>query len=382
MQAASALRGVSDRRTRFLGLCAAIGLVSGCEVPEAPQWEVGLLVPFELDSITFRDFLPDDVRDTVVAGQPAFAVTTQPASFDFTLGRMCGDPCDLQGLNVPVPGFDFTDSLDVSFAAELASFRLVSSTLTFQLRNGFGFDPLRPNPDPNSAGFIALVARDIGTGALVDSVQLNGATETLPPHSSRAIVLNLSNIELSAGVRTLLIIHSPFDGQTATLVPDSAVGLTTSLDDNIVSGVTAVLESRTLEESFILDFDQDVRTEISEEILGGTVELELTHNIEVVGILDVSVAGGIADLFSGSPFTEVRLFSVDFSPAPEGRRVIRELTAEQLRFIANLPEIHIGYRGVASGATLDALGRRTVRLTPDQFVETRIRLTARLEVNP
>ena len=166
-------------------------------------------------------------------------------------------------------------------------------------------------------------------------------------------------------------------------MPDSAVGLTTSLDDNIVSGVTAVLESGTLEESFILDFDQDVRTEISEEILGGTVELELTHNIDVVGILDVSVAGGIADLFSGSPFTEVRLFSsIDFSPAPEGRRVIRELTAEQLQFIANLPEIHIGYRGVASGATLDALGRRTVRLTPDQFVETRIRLTARLKVNP
>ena len=33
-----------------------------CEIPKAPQWDVGVLVPYSSDTLTLADFLPDAGR--------------------------------------------------------------------------------------------------------------------------------------------------------------------------------------------------------------------------------------------------------------------------------------------------------------------------------
>ncbi|MEE8550690.1 MAG: hypothetical protein V3T08_05475 [Gemmatimonadota bacterium] len=370
------------RTTQPLCLFAALALLAGCQIPSAPQWEVGVLVPFELDRITLGDYLPAEVLDTTIGGQPAFAVQSQQDSIRSSLGQMCPACVVFNGLSQPVPAFDYTDSLDVPWPIGITSVGVTSSTLIFRLRNDMGFDPLRPNPDPASAGFIALVGRDLSTGALLDSMLVSGVSDSFPPGTTREIALTLANIEISEGVRTLISVHSPFDGQIATIDTALAVGLTTVIDDIVLFGVTTVIDSDTLDESFALAIDQDIRTQVATDVLGGTIELEIVHNIDVAGLLTVSVAGSPADLFSGSAINELQLFTLDFAPAPTGRLTTRNVTRQELQFIANLPQIHIGYRGVASGASTDPLGRPIARLTPGQFVEARIRLTARIAVDP
>ncbi len=370
------------RTTQLLRLFATMGLLAGCEFPSAPQWEVGVLVPFELDQITLGDYLPAEVLDTTIGGQPAFAVQSQQDSIRSALGQMCPACVVLNGLTLPVPPFDYTDSVDVPWPIGITSVGVTSSTLIFRLRNDMGFDPLRPNPDPDLAGFITLVGRDLSTGALLDSALVSGVSDSFPPGTTREIALSLANIEISEGVRTLISVHSPFDGQTATIDTALAVGLTTVIDSIVLFGVTTVIDSDTLDESFALAIDQDIRTQVASDVLGGTIELEIVHNIDVAGLLTVSLAGSPADLFSGSPINELQLFTLDFAPAPTGRLITRNVTSQELQFIANLPQIHIGYRGVASGASTDPLGRPIARLTPGQFVEARIRLTARIAVDP
>ncbi len=375
--------GEHHKRTiQPLCLFAALALLAGCQIPSAPQWEVRVLVPFELDRITLGDYLPAEVLDTTIGGQPAFAVQSQQDSIRSSLGQMCPACVVFNGLSQPVPAFDYTDSLDVPWPIGITSVGVTSSTLIFRLRNDMGFDPLRPNPDPASAGFIALVGRDLSTGALLDSMLVSGVSDSFPPGTTREIELTLANIEISEGVRTLISVHSPFDGQIATIDTALAVGLTTVIDDIVLFGVTTMIDSDTLDESFALAIDQDIRTQVATDVLGGTIELEIVHNIDVAGLLTVSVAGSPTDLFSGSPINELQLFTLDFAPAPTGRLTTRNMTSQELQFIANLPQIHIGYRGVASGASTDPLGRPTARLTPGMFVEARVRLTARIAVDP
>ncbi len=56
------------------------------------------------------------------------------------------------------------------------------------------------------------------------------------------------------------------------------------------------------------------------------------------------------------------------------------MTGQELDFIASLPEVYLGYRGVASGASTDALGRPVARFTPGQSIETRFQVEARVRV--
>ncbi len=365
------------RTTQLVCLLAAMGFLAGCQLPSAPEWEVGVLV--QLDRIALGDYLPSGVIDTTVGGQAVFVAQRQETSMDFSLSRMCPACGALQGLKNPVPDFDFAGWLDVRWPDEVVSVGLASATLTFRIRNDMGFDPLRPHPNPDSAGFIALVGKDLATGALLDSVLLSGASDSLPPGTTRDIVLNVTNVEVAEGVRTLVNIHSPSDGQITTVDTALMVGFTTTVDDMLVAGVTAVIDSDTLNESFTLDIDQSVRAQVAANVSGGTVQVEMFHNIDVVGLLEVSMAGSAEDLFSGSPVNELQLLTLDFAPAPTGRLITRTVTSQELQFIASLQQIHIGYRGVASGASTDPLGRPTARLTPDMFVEARVRLTAALD---
>lgn len=355
----------------------ALALLAACEVPEAPEWDVGVAVPFSSDPVAIVDFLPAEVHTDTVAGQPVFTVDPQRDSVDFRLGDMCPACANSSGLTIPVPGFEYFDSLDVRFPQDLFAVELASARLGMRVSNGLNFDPLRPHSDPDSAGFIALAAQDLASGVTLDSVLISGASSTFPSGTTLEQVFDVSDAVIKDGIRVVFHIFSPRDTQTVTIDPNMSAGLGGFLEQIRVSAVTAVVDNRALEENFIVDISESARTELADRVQSGSYELELIHNLELDGTLEVSVAGSTFDLFSGDPAREVRIGPLVLTP---GLVQTGELTAEQIRLIAGFPSVQIGYRALASG-TRTAPGRTNLsRFTPDQALQTRLKVTSRIRV--
>jgi hypothetical protein len=350
-------------------LGAAAILLVACEVPEAPEWDVGLSIPFSSDPITVVDFLPDTVDVDTVGGTPVFTVGVQADSVEYTLGQMCPACGVLQGATTTVPTFDYQDSLDVPFPAELVSVELISAQLGLFMDNGLNFDPLRPG----NGGFIAIAVRDMGSGALLDSVFVDGNSETLPAYTRKQIDLSVADASISQGLRVWINVHSPSDGQTVTIDNNLGARFGAVLDQILVSAIVAVVDTETLDEDFLVDVDADLRDEIADNVQSAVYELELTHGFELAGTLEVSIAGSQADLFSGDSFREVRLGPLSFT---SGEVQTGSLTPAEIQQIADYVDVYVGYRGVASGTGAGA----TSRFAADQSLETNFRLTASVRV--
>lgn len=373
----SSIIGSVRGRARALALLAPGLVLLGCEVPAVPEWDVGVIAPFSSEPLAIVDFLPSVVDTATVGGERVFTVEEQRDSIGYTLGEMC-PPCQaFHGLAVPVPGFDFVDSLDVVFSENLYSVEILSAQLGSVVTNGLDFDPLRPDPDPGTAGFIAVAVHDLVTDALLDSVFVSGATETLPLGTSREFQLQLSEATVSGGVRTILYVHSPDDGQLATIDTAARVSVGTFLTDLEVAAVTAEVDGLLLDESFLVDVDADARQEIAERVQAASYEFELTHDLELTGSVDISLAGSAGDLFSGDPMREVRLSNLSLA---SGVQQDGALTIDEIQLIAIFPDAFIGYRSVAFGTRQEGGLTQLARFTPSQQVDSRLKVLSRIRV--
>ncbi len=371
--------GVRFRRAgrAALALTWAVGAVA-CEVPQAPQWEVGLAVPFAADPVAIVDLLPAQVRLDTVGGQPVLTVDPQRDSVAYTLAELCAACSPLAGLTVPVPAFEFIDSLEVPFPADLVSAEVASARLGMRAINGLNFDPLRPHSNPDSAGFLALVARDLGTGAVLDSVLFNGASTTWPSGTALEITLDMSAVKITDGIRVVFHIYSPLDAQTVTIDPAMAAQVGGFLDRIAVAAVTARVDSVTLDERMPADVSQSARSELADRVQSGSYEVTFLHDLEIDGDVAVSVAGSPLDLFSGDPAREVVLGPFLLTPdlVQTG-----DLTAAEIQLIAGFPQVYVGYRAVAWGTRTEPPGRTNLsRFTPDQTIGARIKLVSRVRV--
>jgi hypothetical protein len=370
--------GVRPRHVWWVVFGLGLALLAACDVPEAPEWDVGIAVPFSSDPVAIIDFLPTEVRADTVNGQPVFTVDPQRDSVDYRLGDMCPACQSSAGQTIPVPEFEYFDSLEVRFPQNLVSVELTSARLGMRVRNSLNFDPLRPHSNPDSAGFIALVARDLASGVKLDSVLISGASSTFPSGSTLESVLDISQAQITDGVRVVFHIFSPRDTQTVTIDPNMSASVGGFLEQVQVAAVTAVVDNRTLEESFRVDVSESARTQLTDRVQSGSFELKLRHDLEVDGALEVSVAGSALDLFSGDPAREVRLAQLVLTPDIVQRG---ELTAAEIQLIGGFPNVYVGYRAVASGTRTLAPGRSNLsRFTPDQALQVELKVTSRLRV--
>jgi hypothetical protein len=254
--------------------------------------------------------------------------------------------------------------------ASLVSVEGVSGTLSLQVINDLGFEPLRS--DATSDGYVSLAVRDLGSGTTLDSLFISAADTTIG--SAYDITLNVAAAELTDGFVIFFHAFSPDDGQTITIDPAPAsLSLFAALDGIAVAAATVVVDNLSMDTSFVADIDQDTRDQIMDRVISGAYELMLVHNLELDGSLALSIAGSEADLFSGDPLAEVRLLDLVFTSdvAQAG-----ELTAQDLELIAGLPEVYIGYSGAASGT---GPGYQS-RFAPDQTLEAQLKLTAQLRI--
>jgi hypothetical protein len=332
---------------------------------------VGIIAPFTSDPIGIADFLPGVVQIDSAGDPWFFTVDRQEGSAVFSYGNMCALWVCAGTINLPVPEFSYIDSLQVLFSdASLASVEGLSGTLSLQVINNLGFEPLRS--DATSDGYVALAVRDLGSGTTLDSVFISAADTTIG--SAYDVTLNLSAVDLVDGFLVLIHVFSPNDGQLITIDPASAsLGLSASLDGIEVAAATAIVDNISMDTSFAADIDQDTRDEIIDRVISGAYELTLMHDLELDGSLALSIAGSPADLFSGDPLAEVRLPNLVFTSgvAQDG-----ELTAQDLELIAGLPDIYIGYSGIASGTRPGSQSR----FLPDQTLQAQLKITAQIRI--
>ena len=360
--------------TAVAGLCLA-----ACDLPEAPQWDVGVVVPYTSDTVTVHDFLPSVVSVDTVNGTTVFVIEPQADSVEYRLGQMCSACQALNGQTVTVPSFEYIDSLDVLFPPELVTIDVIDAEWTMRVKNELNFDPLRPDPDPNTAGYIVLVARDISTGATIDSVLISGSSTTLNPDGTESFQFSISDQEISEGIRIVFHVNSPQDNQTVMIDANLGAKIAGSLSSIRVRGVAVVVNGETLDEQERVEIDQEIRDELSQRVQGGLFELELLHNLELDGTFNSSMAGSSADLFSGDPTREVPLQNLVFTP---GIVQTGELTSEQLQLIATFDTVFVGFRATASGTETGPGGQVNVApFTPDQFLQVRLELTSFVRID-
>jgi hypothetical protein len=357
------------RLTLVLACGIALLATAACELPEMPEWDVGIVAPFSSDPIGLADFLPGIVRVDSAQDPWVFSVDPQSGSEVFDYTDLCVLFCALL-IGQEIPGFATVDSFDVQFSAELVSIEGASTVMTLHFDNDLGFEPLRSNPD--TTGYIAIAIRDLATGTTVDSVFLSAATESLG--GQRDTVFAFSGADFTDGVRILFWIVSPSDGSVFTITPGTATfTLGATLDQLEVAAATVVVNAAAMDTTFRAEIDEGVREEMLDRVLSGSYELKLVHDLELDGALEISIAGSEVDLFSGDPQREVRLASLVFTPnvAQTG-----DLTMDELEMIAGFDEIHIGYSGTAWGT---GPGNQS-RFTASQTLQTQLKVFAQIRI--
>jgi hypothetical protein len=355
----------------WLHRAALAGLVTlaACAIPDAPEWEVDLSIPFTGDSLTTVDFLPSEVDTATIAGVRVFVVEAQKDSVAFRLADIC-EPCKaLHGQTVVIPPFDWADSLDLMFPALIYSMEVRQALLSTEIDNQLNFDLLQQHSDPDSTGSIAVALRDIATGTTIDSVFISGADGELTAGSTRSVDRDITDVDLSEGIRVVLYVHSPPDTQLVTIDTTRVIWLKPKLDQIVLTGVTVEDDRVTV--------DQRTRDELAERYLGGSFEIALSHDIEVEGFLDVTLAASRADAFSGDPDVDIPIGQLALTPD-----VVQpfELTTDQINRLAAFPDTFFAvYSGRGWGTRTGPLGQANLsRITPDLFFRARLKLNARL----
>jgi hypothetical protein len=360
------------RYSLLMAGAVGLGILAACKVPQAPEWDIGVLLPYTSDTVAVLDLLPSAVSVDTVGMTPVFEIQSRTDSLEFPLGQMCG-PCQvLHGQTVQVPSFEYLDSLDVPFPPELVAIQVISAPLEIRVTNGLNFDVLRPDPDPADAGYIALVARDIAAGTTIDSVFISGASETMIPGETKTLQFEIADMEISKGVRIVVHLLSPQDNQTVTIDANRGTKVVGLLGPIQVSGASVVVDDRPLDEQVRITVDPTVRDAVADQNQGGQFELELQHSLDLEGVLRASIAGSPADLFSGDPTRDIVLDGMVLTP---GLTQTREVTAAELRQIATFEEVYVGYRAVASGTGTGPGGElKVARFTPEQSLHVNLQL--------
>ena len=366
-------------RCTLLSVGVGVGILAACKLPEAPQWDIEVILPYASDTLPVLDYLPGSVSLDTVGGIPVFATQSRADSVEYRLGRMCTACQTLNGQTVQVPSFEYVDSLDVPFPAELVTIQVISALLEIRVTNRLNFDPLKPDPDPADAGYLALVSRDVVTGTTIDSVLISGANETMMSGATKTVQFQIADKEISEGVRIVFHVVSPQDSQTVMIDTTQVVKVAVLLGSAQVRNVAVVVDNRTMDEREQIQIDQTVRDALANRAEGGRFEFVLRHNLDLEGVFRTSIAGSPEDIFSGDPNRDITLDQLVLTAdLPQ----TKEVTAEQLKRIATFESVYIAYQAVASGTQTGPSGQQNVaRFTPEQFlfVQLRLRSVRRIE---
>jgi len=169
-----------ERRGRpLLMVCSILGAAS-CDLPsDLPTWETVWELPGEDARLGVESFLPAGVT---MEGDTLFSFTPAPLVIRAALSDLCPPCALLGGIVVPKPSIraGFSEHGDLPDGVLGATLR--DGTVVVRVRNGLGFDPLRPGG--SSRGTLTLTLRSAPDGRVVGRAVVSGADRALPPGGS------------------------------------------------------------------------------------------------------------------------------------------------------------------------------------------------------
>jgi hypothetical protein len=369
--------------TRRLGAAAvgafALLLLLSCDIPEAPEWEIDLVLPLVTDTFTWDDILPPVITTDTVDGRAVFVINLPTEVVEYQLGEVCSFCVDNNGNTVTIPPFDFSDSLDIRFPPELYSAEVSAAEFIVEIENQVNFD-LFPQPDPSDTKpTLILVLRDLATAETVDSVVIGGGSESLPPGSNWSRSLTITDQTLTGGVRLVFWFHYPGSETPIEIDLSGLVRLFGTLDGTVIPGIVVVLDDERWEEDDRLAIDDETFDDILYRYRSGLIEVVLFHSLEATGVIELSFAATRDHLFSGDPQNEVNLGELELTSG-----LLQEvgLSREQLETISAFPDTFFaGYRGVVDGTRVGPGGETKLSvILADQFAHVRLKLHGRLAV--
>ena len=335
---------------------AACGLPTS--VPDSPIIDVRWVVPSQSARITVDNLLPSTVAISV-PDSAAFNIFASPASVTRTLSQDCPACVALNGLTAPKPAFVANVSASTNLPAEISAASITAGSLQVQVKNGYTFDPLKPNGAAAPFGY-AIITVSSGT-SVIGKDSVNGATTPLPSGSTLTRTIPLSGpITGTLPVTIAMSLNSPA-GQNVLVDASRAVVVTATPSGLKVANVTVNVNNKTVSSTASADLT-GIDSTIIRRVQSGALIVALANPFTVAGTLTIKLTPQ-----GGTTITKtIPLVAGNSTPAP-----IAFTQAELKSLLGH--NVAIAYTGIVNSPT-------PVNVSPKQVVVVTTKLDLSLQI--
>jgi hypothetical protein len=351
--ASSGTGGRAGRLVLFVTVCA----IGGCDFPtELPKWNATYRVPTDGTSLSVTQFLPASVALT--GDRTAFVITLAPITFARTLAELCPACAPVNGLLAPKPAFNANLAGSITLPADVSSVAVAGGTVTIAVRNGLGFDPIRPSASTTAPR--GSVSIDISSGGVsLGSTSVSGTDTAFPSGSTLTRPITLATGNVAGPVAVTLTVNSPA-GDPVIVNTNGYLSVTATPANVRASNARVTFGSRAVGVTDVhLDL-QDVGEPVRNRIQGGAIILAVTNPFGVSGPLTLTITGP-------NPGAITKQISLN---GQSTQSVRAEFTREELRSFVGRTGTVLMVRGTVTGPAGGVL------VTPTQAVN----LAAQLEL--
>jgi hypothetical protein len=330
----------------WLGFLALFTLSAGCDIPtDLPKWEQRWIVPAGALGLGVEALLPPG--STLNRDSTLFLIPVDTIFFFSPLGDFCPPCVPLWGLRAPKPAFqgEFRDTL---LSELLVSAETLEGTISLDIRNGFNFDPIRP--DSAVFGEIVVSLREGGVGgAVLDRETVDGEDTAFPPGTGETLSLVYSG-RIRAGTVIEFTVDSP-EGDTVRIDIEDRLSVTAALDTLQATSAVVKVRGRVFQAESLTLNTGELEGAILDRVQAGSLVLETTNPWGIAADLDVSV------LSASSGTLILKEISM---PGAAATTLRVEFTLEEIRSILAVPD------AVLSIVMEVGPGANDVTVTPDQ----------------
>lgn len=279
------LRWPAGRRAPLLGLIALAGAgASACDIPtELPKLETTWVVPGESTTISVNSLLPSGV--TLAPSGDAFLLDLGTINFNQSLGQICPECSQFNGLIIPKPEFTANLGNSVGLPASVVSANLTGGQVQTQIQNGFSFDPLRPE-GTSARGHIVITATSGTTVLSRDSI--SGNDTAFPAGSTLTRTLRVNPATVSGPIAVNVRVFSPAGGpirvntneRLAVVASPNAIRVgeaRVSISNQQVNAAQVPLDTESIDDAVV------------ERLRGGALLLDISNPFAVGGTLVLNI---------------------------------------------------------------------------------------------
>jgi hypothetical protein len=332
-------------------LASAVACGIPTSIPDSPIVDVRWVVPSQSTRITVDNLLPSTVS-ILTPDSSGFNVSASAATVTRVLSQDCSACVALNGLTAPKPAFVANASASTSLPAEIFTATVVAGSLQVQIKNGYTFDPMRPNPTAGSPNGYAVITVSSGT-SVIGRDSVNGATTTLPAGTTLTRTIPLAGpITGSLPLTVAMTMNSP--AGEARLI-DASKTLVVTGTPTALTVVTVSVINKTINSTSTADLG-DVGSNITDRLQGGSLIVAIANPFTAAGTLSVKLTPA-----GGATITKSLLLGAGNTTPPA---IV--FTKDELKSLLG-HKVSIAYSGVVNSPTPVNLAPKQVVLVTTKF---------------